>query len=912
MAHIQKIGFIYLFYLLILLFSNNILAQQQTVINILTERPDFINEPYWENYYSKVKNYFTELKADNPKLNNIDISFSYDKNESYDKIKMSEYENYVKSIINQLEDGKYDMMILDDRFLFSDHAFIESKYIAEMIKEREVDRLYLDLTDKVTNNTVAYHNPKVFEDGYFNGHLYGLPFELDFDVLYYKNSPDKTIIDTSNLTWNDLLNQSNDNNNNNNNNNNNSISIALGNDDELLNFFIEYVNTFFDLTKETNIKVFYDNNSKTLFESFHNYISNISVINKSNINSDIHTTTEMAYTNFINNKSFFFKGKVSHYSSLPIQNNNSTNLMIIPILPPQNYSVLNKKYLIINPKSNIESDILIETALKLTSKEMQLKKALEIGSIPTFDLGKKLNDKDILSFCENQKMKCDLLENMKAIHIKDIFKTKNSAPFLEIRLFIPEAIKNYIIDNNLKSITNIFENADKVVMDKTGFNRISIYVFDGLMVFFLLIIFYVIYLIIKNKDHPYLKIFSPNYCILIIIGIAGSMTFPYFKVNHHTILKCKIAYVYETFCTDFTLFPMVAVTYRIYSVYSKKRLMDNGKRLNNRAKLFLIITLGFIMAYSTITAFVILTFHLQSYGTIENYRHPTCDYSEAGGTGIFEFMERRLNEIMYIAMLFMVIRTGRISKKFGEFKYVYTMIFILILEIVLSIFEPKLPKLGNFIYFLLLKLLEMVCYFFFTYYMIGNRLLYCVRHPEEKSCNSGTYYQNYINSNNTYLRKLNMQSSAWNSNNTYSTHKTTKNKFIVNDYSNYSNHLLYDNNNNIFKKYNYSNNKYSNNSANSFTCSKISNPESIASHSSKKKPNISNISNPSNMYQHDYYNTSDEPYYNSPQNSYSNSNMIFSSPGNTSPNYYYSPTSPNSSQSYLNNIKSARSPKYNY
>jgi len=104
----------FLFIYVLVLFSVNCFAEEIT-IQILTERPDFINEKYWKTYSSSIENYL-KSNLGQETSNDISISFSYNSDEPSDKTKEKDYENYVKYVVEQLKSSTYDMVILDDNF----------------------------------------------------------------------------------------------------------------------------------------------------------------------------------------------------------------------------------------------------------------------------------------------------------------------------------------------------------------------------------------------------------------------------------------------------------------------------------------------------------------------------------------------------------------------------------------------------------------------------------------------------------------------------------------------------------------------------------------------------------------------------------------------------------------------------
>jgi len=594
------------------------------VVKILVDKPDSITAEKWDDYCSSMKSFFTTTSNENPIIRDYDIDFSYKNDEVYDKSTTKYYENYIKSIIKELKSNTYDMLILDDKFLFSENALIGSEYVDSTFG-REIHKEFVDLTSDIQKESIAFHDSSILDYGYYENHLYALPFEKDFDVLYYRNDNQKlNKIDMSSMYWDNLLSM-------------NKLSVATANDDELLNLFIEYTNEKIDLTgqnKNENYEKLYNESSKDIYDAFRTLVSMLGN------NADTNVSYDNAYKSFIDNKTDMFKGKASQYLNI-LNSQNSKN--IIMNLPPKNVSVLNKKFLVINKNSLIDRKVLIETALKITSKEMQLFRAERFGNIPTFDLKQGNSDSSIKTYIEKNSESVTLLNNMIPIHLKSVFESKTSPPFMEIRALLPQDIRNNLKDAKDDKLANVFENTQKLLMNKRNVIHLPSYLLYAPMILFTILSFIVIILIFRYRQYPCLKVFSPGYCILSIIGIMMSIIYPIFEMNATKEEFCKYRYIFATILTDLTLFPMVAVTYRLYNIYKLKANDDKKKNLNSRIAVFFLIGMLIMIIYSTCSAVFFLKFHFSSYGTIDTYRQQVC---YATGPTYLESLERRVNELI--------------------------------------------------------------------------------------------------------------------------------------------------------------------------------------------------------------------------------------------------------------------------
>jgi len=723
-------------YVMILLFTK-VLSE---TVNILTERPNIVNAGNWKQKYDLISEYFSK----NTNLKDVNIHFGYNEREPLNKDNAAAYEDYVKFIIKQFKENKYDMMIVDGSFLFSEMSYVESNYVKKRINLREFhNKLYMDLTDEIKSENLSFHDTEILNDGYYNDRLYGLPYEVDFDLLFYHgNDTNNELlnINMDSLEWEDILQDKYKEP------GTESISMAIKDEDELLNFFVEFLQSKMDLTKNENFRKLYNFESENYLNKFKEFII------KSSIQD---TTVEKAYEKFHANQSTFYKGKASDIKTLEQTDS------VHAVLPPHSQSIFYKKYLIINKNSKIDKNILINVAQQLVSKEMQFFKATNFGSIPTYDFS--LNNVNVNDFKLNCPGQAELISKIKKIHIKNIFKSDNSAPFMEIRLFLPGILKDFINNNiDQKSLSNVFENTKEILMNKAEASSLPLYSLYIPTILFSFASLYLIYLILKHKNHPYLKIFSPDFCILIIIGIVLSIIYLVIKLEIKNVGSCKYVHIYASIFTDLTLFPMVAVTYRIYKIYRNKSKLDIGRYLNKKIVIYLILGLAAMIIYASISSFRLIQYYLDTYGTIKTYRQPVCNYETSG---VFESIERRVNELIYLIMIYMVVRTGSVSKKFGEFKYVYIMFCIGIMEYTREYIITILPTNTFYQIYILIFALDMALYILLIYYLVGSRLIYVIKHPEEerKPYDLNTYAYNYYYGDfNTYNNTINTNSKVVN------------------------------------------------------------------------------------------------------------------------------------------------------
>jgi len=186
--NIRYIKYIYISFILIFL-STKVFTQN--VINILVDSIDTVNKDKYEKAYKNMEEVYLNDREDS----NNEIKFIIPKT-LISRSTSNGYIEYLKYILKQLEDPSIDMFILSDRFLFSDTGNIESGELSDALeKKRQFHKNYLDFKDYSNFNEKGLNNyfQDILDGCIHEDHVYGLPFEIDYDVLYYKSNGNKTL-----------------------------------------------------------------------------------------------------------------------------------------------------------------------------------------------------------------------------------------------------------------------------------------------------------------------------------------------------------------------------------------------------------------------------------------------------------------------------------------------------------------------------------------------------------------------------------------------------------------------------------------------------------------------------------------------------------------------------------------------
>ncbi|OUM66115.1 hypothetical protein PIROE2DRAFT_6734 [Piromyces sp. E2] len=198
------------------------------VFNVLIKEPELINEDLeeWKEKYQTLVDY-----------------------EEYDYYKYTEYQ------LNNLWERNFDMFIMDDRFLFNDVGLMETDLLwFRLIYKRNL----ISFSDYVKDKDIDYHNPLVLKDGSYDNKIYGLPYEVDFDVLYYHDEEkSKNIVNNiENSTWDDVLESIKNNIKENSPEDSFPLKISLNTTDDLLNLFVEYTSNHYNLSEDNDSKYY--------------------------------------------------------------------------------------------------------------------------------------------------------------------------------------------------------------------------------------------------------------------------------------------------------------------------------------------------------------------------------------------------------------------------------------------------------------------------------------------------------------------------------------------------------------------------------------------------------------------------------------------------------------------------------
>jgi len=631
--------------LLFICYFNNSYAKE--VFNILINKPDFNENEYLKKYNEVIEQYIEINRIDN-----YDIKFSYCSPTATDGEHLSqvykdanspfsidvEYARNFNCTLRELKNTNYDIMILDDRFLYGDNGYADYLLLKDEFDYNKLTNYFVDYNNyNINNENINHHDTDIFNDGKLGSkkNLYGLPYELDFDLVYYHerndNSKDLLALDVSDSSFgNELPSEE-------------ILSAGFGDNDELFNFFSEFIRYQYNIPKgndPTSYEQLYDDNANKIYDSFRQYTLRFT---GDDIEKTLNTTIKDAYNTFLDDENKLLRGKASWYKNLKEIENVSIKMNSLP----HEITMINQKYVVINKNSPKQYEELIEVALLLSSKEMQIYRALQMGSIPTFKF-KESSDESVASYCQMNSEICEILKKINPIRINNIYRKKDiSAQFLEIRLIVPLGLKKTLVDPNnynakmvlqnvIDNWNGTYDNGNGVTLEMGLFLMLNI-LNIGITIFFLFIMF----MVHINRRHPYIKAMSPQLTNITILGLVLRMLHPLTFTIAFTRFLCQLTAILNFVINNLIYLPLLAIIFRIYYIYTNISSVSYGKKLNDGRLIMLIIIL-LILSFPVYFAISnIDNFNIVSDGSLQVYRFITCVYNywfHTIITGIYTFI----------------------------------------------------------------------------------------------------------------------------------------------------------------------------------------------------------------------------------------------------------------------------------
>jgi len=749
MQNLSKIATSIFYFLVLIIIKIN--AEDNT-IKVLINKPDINSEQYLEKYNSLINQYFVSEDLFN-KINipPINITFAYCSPVQNDGLNLEryykifnknlivdvEYARKLNCTLRELKNSNYDLMIVDDSFLFVDKTSVKNPWVSNFFSNVEIQTFYLNFDQYKLNKTdISHHYEKIFDDGYNEGQ-YGLPYELDFDVLYNQKLSnnmkslklEKRILNNIKSVGllSKILNEKHISRSLKSDNVNDHMDIGLSDNDDLMNSLVEFIKNHLNIEENKDSKYFTKFYTDEVYSSFKDYLMEKTGVS---LNETLNTSVEDIYQSFISGKTKVFKGKASYLHELKELKNITVSIKNMP----KNYTVVKEKYVIINKNTKKDKDLLVRIALQLTSKKMQLYRAKHFGSIPTFDLDKVNNDEERHQYCSTNSDICDLLQEIRPINIKKaIRKNKFSGSYLEARIILPSTLREILLTNNYTTIIGAFLATNESMPFMAYFFGNNLYLVITLAVTIIIveiILITVVILLLKNKNHSHLKPISPTLSSLSILGMSMNILYPilYFFLYSNTL--CRISYIFKLFIGNMILLPIFVIIFRIFYIYNNVSKVYIGKKINDRylikyIVIILVTCFSCSIIYISFNKIIILTS-----GSLFPHRYLFCTFIN---TESYRIVYNIYYIIFVIAILVMLVETIKVSKKYSLLKYAY---FIVIYYVSTYIYDTYTYNYNYREYILLtfsiscIYTLSCLCC---IYLLVGPQLINILKKKKDKS-----------------------------------------------------------------------------------------------------------------------------------------------------------------------------------
>jgi len=670
-------------------------TENSKTIKILIKKPDEIERNYFDEKLETIKQKYRELAQNYDEIKDIQLEFLYcpdnENRSTYYQhffLKDEEYRNYLNCVADYIKNSKCDMLIQDDKFILGDDALIENYAINRLFGYKRVRSNFLKLNEYINENDYIFHDKELLDGGSSDNNIYGLPFEIDYDLIYYHKDFEyiNHLPNNGSIIWDNLLNinkfqrrkvhhnhkniqqnedihqikneqnqniyeiknegqgQSHKNKDTEHDKNNEQdqdihqnknveqdqnikqnkneeqdqlnykgpLSIPLGDEDELLNIFIEY--TGYEYGKEfvTNKDVQLINFLKSgkHFENFKEFIKKATgTTNSEEMENLLKFRADKAFDSFIKREYPLYIGKASYYKYISSKTGNNISVIVLPM----GVSVFTEKYVIVNNNSQLNKKLLAKVANILSSKAMQYYKNEKLGSLPTFDLPN--NDiyytgdmnKNSTLICPVNQVVCDSLNNVYRISIKNkFFNQTSSSSIMEVRDIIPLALKKYLINGGTEAILSTFKNNIVLSSYSNDYIDVPFIILYGSLIVFVLFSLIIMTMVYQYRNHPYLKMISPRICILAILGLVSTTVSIPFYGHFPSPFICKITFIIGIIIRDLIFLPMFVIIYRIYYIYTNEYKVNFGKKLNDRHLftligiiMFINVSIGLIIVFSS-------------------------------------------------------------------------------------------------------------------------------------------------------------------------------------------------------------------------------------------------------------------------------------------------------------------------
>eukprot|EP00833_Pecoramyces_ruminatium_P009272 jgi/Orpsp1_1/1183304/evm.model.c7180000084632.2 len=193
------------------------------------------------------------------------------------------------------------------------------------------------------------------------------------------------------------------------------------------------------------------------------------------------------------------------------------------------------------------------------------------------------------------------------------------------------------------------------------------------------------FLIYKFRKLPYIKVISPKFCKMVVLGCTMNMINALQYMPPFSMFKIKFFYFHETLSTGLIYIPIIIIVFSVDE------------------------------------------FRYEPFGNISTTRFPGYGYVPYN-----DFYEIFFH-IVFILLLFMIISTGRVSKKFGDICYIFITFVLNISDFFVERLFEKLNYINYEKFFLLIICINGLVTLTCIYILVGSRVFFVMFFSDDYS-----------------------------------------------------------------------------------------------------------------------------------------------------------------------------------
>jgi len=291
---------------------------------------------------------------------------------------------------------------------------------------------------------------------------------------------------------------------------------------------------------------------------------------------------------------------------------------------------------------------------------------------------------------------------------------------MEVMTVIPNRFRECLLKNDIEGLSDLFKYSKELITNDLGFITVICYI---IVVAAMGMACFILYFLYKYRKNPYIKVFSPAYLKITLLGILLSTLKVLQYLPPFFSFKTRIIYLIETLSNILIYFPFIIVIYRIRTILKGETIdMDyiNLKFLN-----FCLLSIVGIFVMSRLLVVSFCDFYYISFGDILQSRLPKF---AVGSPEFLNIIYKIYFYVTYIIIFILLIDICSKAKKVKDVSYLFAIFIINVSNNIVDSLFVKLSYdyLRIFLTIIVLHhcLIHMIC----VYYLAGSRISTIMRY----------------------------------------------------------------------------------------------------------------------------------------------------------------------------------------